>query len=123
MKLILAALLSLSAQAFACDLNFPLAGVCGTVRWNQGPVLRTESTLEIEFSPAVDPATVKVDAWMPAHNHGTRPVTITALPNGNVQITKLYFVMPGEWMLRVRIPIAYGEEGNLVELAELPVVL
>lgn len=116
------AFLMFSTQALACDFNFILKGVCGTVRWTQGPVLRTETTLEIEFSPAVDATKLHFDAWMPAMGHGTRPVALNIREDGVVEVSKLFFVMPGLWVLRARLPIIEDtEEGSIVELAEMPV--
>lgn len=115
------ALLLISGQALACDLNFLMSGVCGTVRWTQGPVLRTESMLELEFSPAIDATKLVVDAWMPMHNHGTRPVAINVREDGVVEISKIYFVMPGQWVLRARLPLTDNGDLSVLELAEMPV--
>ena len=123
MKMFFALLVAFSAQALACDFNFPLRGVCGTVRWTQGPVLRTESVMEIEFTPAIDASQLIFDAWMTAHHHGTRPVSITVREDGIVEISKLYFVMPGEWMLRARLPLVDADGTSLLELSEMPVQL
>lgn len=119
MKLALALFCLIATQAFACDLTFPQYGVCGTVRWTQGPVLRTESTLEIVLAPGIPNLVVKVDAFMPQHGHGTRPVEMKTREDGVIEVSKLYFVMAGAWVLRVMIT----DDSNFPELAQLPVEL
>lgn len=123
MKLLTALFVCLSTQAFACDLFFPTAQVCGMINWTRGPVLRTESSIDMLFVPHVAASTVKVEAWMPEHNHGTRPVTISWNSDGMITVSKLYFVMPGEWVLRVSIPVESTTGATTWETAELPVQL
>jgi hypothetical protein len=76
--------------------------------------------LEIEFAPAlVEGQVLKIDAWMSQHGHGTRPVTLTVREGGIIEVSKLFFVMPGEWLLRAYLT----DESNYLEKAEMPVKL
>ena len=50
------------------------------------------------------PFTIKVDAWMPRHQHGMNyEPTITSSPPDKFAISNMVFHMPGLWQLRVNV--------------------
>lgn len=53
---------------------------------------------------AIDPIVrIKVDATMPAHQHGMNYAPeITRIENGNFSVSGMFFHMPGIWQLEVR---------------------
>ena len=55
-------------------------------------------------STALSGATLAVDAWMPAHNHGmtTQPSTVAGA-NGAFTTTGMQFHMSGAWEIRVDV--------------------
>lgn len=61
---------------------------------------------------------VKVKLWMNmgGHGHGSSPVKITKLPDGDYQVDRAYFVMSGRWLIKVGFQI----EGSTYAF-ELPV--
>lgn len=62
---------------------------------------------------------VAVDLWMRmgnGHEHGSAPVKMTLLSGDSLLIEDAYFVMGGEWLVRVKLTI----EGRL-EIIEIPV--
>lgn len=49
---------------------------------------------------------ISVDLWMPSMGHGSSPVTITQVGVNKYQIQQAYFIMPGQWLVRVRFGLA-----------------
>lgn len=52
---------------------------------------------------------VKVKLWMNmggGHGHGSSPVKMTKLDDGDFQIDRAYFVMPGQWLIKVSFEIS-----------------
>ena len=43
----------------------------------------------------------KADLWMPAHGHGSTPMTIAAAGVNKYKVTKAAFSMTGEWQVRM----------------------
>lgn len=68
------------------------------------PLAAGAETFVIELHEAnegVQPETLEVEAWMPAHGHGTmKPTEIEAVDTG-VYEAVVTFSMPGDWELRV----------------------
>jgi nitrogen fixation protein FixH len=61
---------------------------------------------------------VKVDLWMQmgSHGHGSAPVQLKSLSNNNYKVENAWFVMKGEWQIRVDFEVA----GQIYKL-KLPV--
>lgn len=61
----------------------------------------------------------KLDLWMQMghHGHGSSPVEISDLGHNQFAITNAWFVMPGQWMVRIDFDLQ-GEHQHL----EIPVV-
>jgi hypothetical protein len=49
--------------------------------------------------------------WMPSMGHGSSPVTISRLGAGIYEVTKVYFIMDGEWQIRIQLK----DGANLLE--------
>lgn len=96
----------------ACPLDFSHLGYCASVTWTTGPS-SDESAFTLKFwvkngggesGPFVDPApSVGVKLWMPDMGHGSSPVTITRTEAGVYQVSRVFFIMPGDWEVRVQI--------------------
>ena len=120
MKLFFALLFLVTTHAWAaCELSFPTQAICGHVTWTQGPFAGTYSDMEIVFEPEITGLTLKVDAWMPAMGHGTRPVVMITRDDGVVEISNIYLMMPGLWQIRATLT----DENGQSERAEMPVQL
>ncbi|WP_137733302.1 hypothetical protein [Pseudaquabacterium pictum] len=69
--------------------------------------------LDIVVCPAAGqplPATLVVDADMPAHRHGMNyRTTVTALGDGRFRVEGLLFHMAGRWRLLFDLPAANGQ--------------
>ena len=93
-----------------CPLFFPNSELCASLTWNMGPN-QEESAFTLKFwkvtedsNSLVDPAfSVWTQLWMPAMGHGSSPVMITRLATGIYAVTKVYFIMPGSWDIRIQL--------------------
>ena len=73
--------------------------------------------LDIVLCPPTDqplPATLAVDAWMPAHRHGMNyRSAVQALGNGRYRAEGLLLHMPGHWQLTFEWPAAVAGQAPL----------
>ncbi|WP_408096565.1 FixH family protein [Peredibacter sp. HCB2-198] len=55
---------------------------------------------------------VKVDLWMQMgnHGHGSSPLKVVAVAPNEYDVTKAFFVMKGQWQIRVKYKQAETEE-------------
>ena len=92
-----------------CTLSFPKEGLCASLTWDAAITDDGENSFVLRFWATgterfqdVD-GSVSVQLWMPDMNHGSSPVTVSAKGNGIYQASRVYFVMPGDWDIRVQI--------------------
>lgn len=45
---------------------------------------------------------VAVDLWMPSAGHGSSPVAVSQVDENHYRVQQAYFVMSGQWLVRVR---------------------
>lgn len=109
----------------ACTLSFPKEGLCASLTWDAALTDDGENSFVLRFWAAgteqfqdVD-GSVNIQLWMPDMNHGSSPVTVTAKGNGIYEASRVYFVMPGDWDVRVQIK----RNKKIVEQAVLSVHL
>lgn len=94
-----------------------------TVKSESGRVMSLEvngildQTTQTAIVCAAEPVSFKqVKLWMPAHNHGSSPTSLTAISDRCARVNELNFVMPGSWELRVLTT----EGDKAVFVVELP---
>ena len=102
----------------SCPLSFSKSKLCGSIEWVTGPS-EEESVFTLKFwdsnegsskGPYLDPAhRVFVQLWMTSMGHGSSPVAIQKTTQGIYAVTKVFFIMPGEWDVRVQL-----KDGNVV---------
>lgn len=88
------------------------------VSWDQGPNLRKESIMKIEWKNGLDhkpkapPRAFTVEPWMtdPKHDHGTRPVKIEQINPSTFKVSKVFLTMAGPWEIRVTLAPINGIE-------------
>lgn len=73
-----------------------------------GLFLKSEAADEIQL--------MKVDLWMQmgSHGHGSSPLTVTPITLNEFDVTKAYFVMKGNWQIRVKYKQANTEETLII---------
>ena len=69
------------------------------IEWLVEPNTATSSDFLLHFSQPQNE--VKVSLWMPAMGHGSSPVQIEKLDTENYKVTSVWFIMPGDWDVRV----------------------
>lgn len=75
---------------------------------------------EGRFLLKLDAELVKIDLWMQmgSHGHGSSPLKVTPVAPGEYDITKAFFVMKGEWQIRVTY-----SKGSVQEKLIIPVMI
>lgn len=102
----LAGLLLSAPQAFAGTITATSQmGLAVTLTFETDTI--TDETTSAVFClvdtsvPAVAVQSAKL--WMPEHGHGSSPTTITASGTHCTTITRLNFVMSGQWEVRMKL--------------------
>lgn len=98
-------------QAAACDLKLAVSGLCVELQWEVLPTEQDTGSFFLKFyhenapDVAVVPAvgTVAVQLWMPSMGHGSSPTKIEKLPTDIYRVYDVFFVMPGEWDIRIQL--------------------
>lgn len=49
------------------------------------------------------PTDFKIFLWMPSMGHGSSPVTIKKIATGIYDVTDVYFIMDGDWQIKVQL--------------------
>lgn len=126
--LIAAALLfNFPAMAQAFDLQFKNNSVHATASFAEAPQAGPAATMLLEFQDATTQIPLDVTEqlgvilWMPDMGHGSRPVKIEKAVDaaGNVvpgayKVTKMYFMMQGQWEVQVTLKDAEGNSETQV---------
>ena len=75
---------------------------------------------EGRFSLDLNAELVMIDLWMQMgqHGHGSSPLKVTPVSEGQFDITKAYFVMRGAWQIRVTY-----KKGGVQETLIMPVMI
>lgn len=86
-----------------------IANICTDIIWNQGPSSQGESRFHIQFdSELPESAVLEVILWMPSMNHGSAPVTVKRISNSSFEASKVFFIMPGDWEVRILLKDSSG---------------
>ena len=49
------------------------------------------------------PSSFNIFLWMPDMGHGSSPIKITKLTTGVYDLSAIYFIMDGDWQLRIQL--------------------
>jgi hypothetical protein len=61
-------------------------------------------TLTNDQGQATDaPSDLAVQLWMPSMGHGSSPVRVTRTELGSYSAAGIYFIMPGQWEVRIQL--------------------
>lgn len=93
-----------------CTLLFKTQSMCVDLAWTVSPTDSAAGEMTLKFygsdavAAPVEPSyAVSVVLWMPAMGHGSSPVRVEKLENGIYKASNIFFVMPGEWEIRVQL--------------------
>jgi YtkA-like protein len=106
-----------------CDAFFSHANACIDLIWEKKPTKDDMGSFVVEFYNPDDRSqfidlhgTLDVVLWMPSMGHGSSPVTVEKLAPGQYRVSKVYFIMPGDWEIQFKL-----KNGDTVlEQAALP---
>lgn len=92
------------SPASSCTGEFKTLAVCARLQWTKTP----NSTEAQEFLLELQGDTSLFDdlaiiLWMPSMGHGSAPVKIEKLSATQYHITNVYFIMPGDWEVRMSL--------------------
>ncbi len=121
-----------SAPAEAADPKcapLPNAGLCAFVEMIDGPKSGPNGNFVLTFTRlnatetkvgdlAVPAENVSVKLWMTSMGHGSSPVAVRTYGDGVYYVSKVNFMMAGDWDIQVSLSSARG-----TETATIPVVV
>ena len=120
------ALVSFSSAAFAAKageasnkLCNETATVCAQLQYTTDINSSAEGKFVVTLQTPEAVQNFKLDLWMQMghHGHGSSPVEISDLGHNQFAISNAWFVMPGQWLVRIDFDLQ-GEHQHL----EIPVV-
>lgn len=90
-----------------------LQGHCVQLQWRKVPTADEVGALTLIVASMDDRAMglpknkdlkgeVRVSLWMPSMNHGSTPTVVTQVGVGTYLVDEVYFIMPGDWEIRVQ---------------------
>ncbi|MBI3543741.1 MAG: hypothetical protein HY075_10760 [Deltaproteobacteria bacterium] len=87
-----------------CALSYALGGrgACASLAWVLGPAVG-ENKLRLDFDADVSALAFEATAEMPDMGHGTAPPTITRVSATSIEISDLWLVMAGRWVLHLKL--------------------
>lgn len=94
----------------SCDLEFTKSHFCASLNWEKKPTEEEAGSFVLEFHGDRDPSQfveliypLVVVLWMPSMGHGSAPVTVESLGMGQYRISKVFFIMHGDWEIKIQI--------------------
>ncbi|MEQ1722575.1 MAG: FixH family protein [Pseudobdellovibrio sp.] len=109
-------------KAENCNLFLSVKRLCTTFEWESAPNVTTPGSFLFKFyvqeTPTVfsDPTeTVFVQLWMPSMGHGSTPVTVEKIKAGEYRASDVFFIMPGEWEIRIQLKDAQNVVDQVVK--------
>lgn len=91
-----------------CSLSFPKVQICADIQWVAPPVSSQAGELTVNLSSQYS-GSFSALLWMPSMGHGSAPVKIESTGPGQYHITNMYFIMPGDWEVRMFLKNSSGE--------------
>jgi hypothetical protein len=124
MKLILALLFSFYSMSLLADTLSVKAcskttSVCASYRNNIKFTTKQEGRFNLALKGNDEAKLVKVDLWMQMghHGHGSSPLKVTPIAPGKFDVTKAYFVMKGNWQIRVAYKLGSVQETLIIPVS------
>ena len=99
----------INAQNEQCLKSFATLFLCVDLIWEKLPTEDDRGVFRLQFYRMDDPGVLiepalapSVQLWMPSMGHGSAPVQIQKISDGVYQVSEVYFVMSGDWDIRVQ---------------------
>lgn len=95
----------------ACELFLTQQRLCIAFAWKTLPTEKDMGSFTFKFYVQETPhvfveptqGTPAVQLWMPSMGHGSSPVSVQKISEGQYEATKVFFIMPGEWNIRLQL--------------------
>jgi hypothetical protein len=94
----------------SCDLFLTLKTLCTSFEWEFAPTISVPGSFIFKFYAEETPTlfieptdNVFVQLWMPSMGHGSAPVTVQKIKSGEYRAENVFFIMPGEWDIRIQL--------------------
>ena len=72
------------------------------VDWIHAPVVNENSAFELQLNEELLPNEIlEIELFMPSMGHGSSPVVIEKVNALNYFVDEVYFIMPGDWEVRI----------------------
>lgn len=95
---------------------------CTHITWETLPTETATGSFQLEFFSSLNPSErmdiageVKVVLWMPAMGHGSSPVTVEKVSSGVYKVDRVFFVMPGDWEIRIQVKNGNNVSDEIVQ--------
>jgi hypothetical protein len=110
-----------SKQDADCPYSLQNVQLCLTAAWEQTPDSTKYNSMKLTLSGANINAFDQLESllWMPSMGHGSSPVRIEKIDANTYRIYDMYFVMAGDWEVRIFLKKA----GQSVDQVFIPVRL
>lgn len=99
-----------------CELRMPVLNFCISIDWQKQPSATSFGQFQLKFyrpddsAPNLDPnLKPEVILFMPSMGHGSSKTTVEFAGENSFLVTRVFFIMPGDWEIRVRYP-THGSE-------------
>lgn len=94
-----------------CELFLKTERLCTKISWTVKPKNSTETgSFNFKFYVQENPeklieprGNAFVELWMPSMGHGSSPVTVEKISEGLYRAKNVFFIMPGEWEIRIQV--------------------
>lgn len=95
------------------------AKICAHIGHMNGMKSKSESSFKVHVMIEKPITNLKVELWMPEHDHGTNSPVVVAQDKGNkYDVTKAVFSMPGKWVARLNF-----EVDKIPHKIEIPLII
>lgn len=98
-----------------CPYSLTKKKICFSLNWNSAPSSKESNSFELEFSEPLEEKLL-IKLWMPSMGHGSAPVTITHRDPKHISVSNVYFIMPGDWEIRISTRNAQDEIENQLNI-------
>ncbi len=99
----------INQQNEQCSKSFSTVLLCVDLIWEKLPTEDERGVFRLQFYRIAEPGTYieptlapSVQLWMPSMGHGSAPVQLTKIADGVYRVSEVYFVMSGDWEIRVQ---------------------
>jgi hypothetical protein len=99
-------------QNQVCAFSFTGSISCAQLSWEKNQTEDETGTFTLHFGNLdtaknlllKDPAQIlQVRLWMPSMGHGSSPLTVTKSAVGVYEVTGVWFSMPGQWEIQIKL--------------------